>query len=692
MRIFLFIFTLLFAEHLFSKNTIEIFQKEQKEAFQIIPKPQDVKLKGGKGLDYRELTYIKTENGASVLVVGTLLNGLPYAAKEGTPLILRISLENVPDSEEGYLLEVFANKVVISAKTMKGLFYGCQTLEQLMEDSRDFRIPIPEMTITDYPAISYRAVHFDVKHHLDRTEYYYRAIDRLARYKINAVIWELEDKLRYTRRPEVAAGNAISKQEMQAICRYAQERNVEISPLVQGLGHAGFILKHHWELRENPSSDWEFCPTNPKTYEFQFDLYRDALEAMPYGRFLHVGGDETMAIGIDERCKATDKSAFELQMGWLRKVCDFAKSNGRIPIFWDDMPLKYGGLWDMAHGDNDTDDLHWDTQKLDSVIDLFPKDCVYMRWNYRDATRPGHQRILKWYHDKGLRVMAATAASSGNSPVLPREDTKAGYIKGFSRLVAQNQLEGILATSWDDGSPHLETVWRGYIAQGEFGWNPEGRTVEEFKKAHAQREFGFRSTDRRMQFLDELEEALYFYDGALAVAGCRNPASGVPHTLISLIELPDSGKPGEWSRMYKEKIDKAFQEAKRFIRIDRGVKSAKIYALRGRYTLDVYEQINYLQNYSTRLLLALHRYDTADSETDRKAALQRVCDECTYFRVMRKCLEEVYSKTRFMQNPDGYVLDMNGHNHLAAKTNNSDWMYYYEIPMVAKVEKWLKKQ
>ena len=114
--------------------------------------------------------------------------------------------------------------------------------------------------------------------------------------------------------------------------------------------------------------------------------------------------------------------------------------------------------------------------------------------------------------------------------------------------------------------------------------------------------------------------------------------------------------------------------------------------MRGRYTLDVYEQINYLQNYSTRLLLALHRYDTADSETDRKAALQRVCDECTYFRVMRKCLEEVYSKTRFMQNPDGYVLDMNGHNHLAAKTNNSDWMYYYEIPMVAKVEKWLKKQ
>lgn len=54
---------------------------------------------------------------------------------------------------------------------------------------------------------------------------------------------------------------------MQALCRYAKERNIEITPLVQGLGHAGFILKHHWELRENPDSDWEFCPSDPRTYD-----------------------------------------------------------------------------------------------------------------------------------------------------------------------------------------------------------------------------------------------------------------------------------------------------------------------------------------------------------------------------------------------------------------------------------------
>lgn len=146
------------------------------------------------------------------------------------PIRLQLTSQHVPASPEGYMMEINDKGACISARTMTGIFYGCQTLEQLMEDSRDFNILIPAMLIIDYPAISYRAVHFDVKHHLDRMEYYYQEIDKLARYKINAVIWELEDKLRYTRRPEIGAPNAISKQEMQALCRYAKERNIEITP------------------------------------------------------------------------------------------------------------------------------------------------------------------------------------------------------------------------------------------------------------------------------------------------------------------------------------------------------------------------------------------------------------------------------------------------------------------------------
>ena len=639
---------------------------------------------------YNELTFVSATSGTPVPVLGPLADVLPRNRRSGKGLYLQLSDQHVPDSPEGYVLEVNDKGVAVTARTEAGLFYGCQTLEQLLEDSRDFGREIPRMKITDYPAIAYRAVHLDTKHHLDRMDYYYRMIDRLARYKVNAIIWELEDKLRFTRRPEIGAPNAISKQEMQALCRYAKERNVEISPLVQGLGHAGFILKHHWELRENPASDWEFCPSDPRTYEVQFDLYLDALEAMPYGKYLHVGGDEITAIGIDDRCKATGKTAFELQMIWLKKVCQFAVEHGRTPIFWDDMPLKYASIWELVLSNKSEEEVAkvWNTDKLDKAINLFPKECVYMRWKYEDATAPAHQRLLKWYHDKGLKVMGATAASAGDSPFLPRQNTRSEYVKGFSQLVADNQLEGILATAWDDGSPHLETVWRGFIAQGEFGWNPSARDIETFKRVHAQREYGFRPEDNRMEFLDELEKAIFFFDGALVTSGRRNPAWGT--TTFTLMELPDKTKPGAWSELYKDKIAQARIEADRYKKISEGIRTAEAEALRNRYTLQVYEQTNNLQNYPVRLILALNAYDTAKDDAARKAALEKVAEVCRYFDVMRSNLESVYSETRFMEQPEGFIPDMNHHNHLASKTNNSNWWYYYEIPMVKKVHAWMK--
>ncbi len=671
--------------------TANLFGGNKKNVFQMLPQPQSIELTGGNAFMYNELKYIEARQGSQLPVLGNLLNNLPQTKRAGKGVFLEITEDDVPDSSEGYVLEVKKSGVVIKARQKAGLFYGCQTLEQLLEDSRDFSTVIPQMTITDYPAIDYRAIHLDTKHHLDAMNYYYDMVDKLAYYKINAIIWELEDKLRYTRRPEIAAPNAISKQEMQALCRYAKDRNVEISPLVQGLGHAGFILKHHWELRENPESDWEFCPSDPRTYELQFDLYRDAIDAMPYGRYLHVGGDEITAIGIDERCKATGKSAFELQMEWLKKVCQFATENGREPIFWDDMPLKYAGIWELILGNKSEEEVAglWNTENLDKAIDLFPKSCVYMRWKYEDAGSPAHKRLLKWYSEKGLKVMGATAASAGDSPFLPRKNTRSGYVKGFSELVAANGLEGILATAWDDGSPHLETVWRGLIAQGEFGWNPTARDVEEFKKVHAQREYGFTPQSGQMQFLDELEEAIFFFDTALVTSGRRNPAWGT--TSFTLIDLPEKENPGNWISKYQDKIDQARIEECRFQRIDAGVEAALQNALRNRYTLQIYQQTNYLQHYPTQLILALADYDAAQNAEARKLAEGKVRELCDSFTLMRHNLESVYSQTRFMEQPEGFISDHNHHNHLSAKTNTSDWLYYYEIPMVKKIKHWLNQ-
>ena len=75
----------------------------------------------------------------------------------------------------------------------------------------------------------------------------------------------------------------------------------------------------------------------------------------------------------------------------------------------------------------------------------------------------------------------------------------------------------------------------------------------------------------------------------------------------------------------------------------------------------------------------------------RQDAIKKVEEVCINFEVMREQLLQIYSKTRFMEQPEGYVPDSNAHNHLSAKTMNSDWVFYYELPMVKAMREWLQE-
>ena len=220
--------------------------KEFSQHFKLIPYPQRIELTSGKGIAYNSIKSIFLSGTFSKPVLYGSLKSLPLTDKAGAGVLV-ITLSNdksLPESTEGYVLEVKNDQVMLRAKDEAGLFYGCQTLLQLLEDAHDQSIPIPACRITDYPDIAFRAIHVNLKHHLDAGQYYYNVIDRLAQIKINAIIVEFEDKLRYRKAPLVGASNSISIEEFAAISKYAKDRHIEISPLVQGVGHASFILKH----------------------------------------------------------------------------------------------------------------------------------------------------------------------------------------------------------------------------------------------------------------------------------------------------------------------------------------------------------------------------------------------------------------------------------------------------------------
>lgn len=676
----------------FGYTTYAADLKEFEKHFKLLPQPQKIELVNGEGISFTSLQSIYLQGTSRPVLYGSL-KSLPLAAKAGKGvLILKISqTKNLPESPEGYLLEVVNGQVIIQSRSEAGLFYGCQTLLQLLEDARDEHINIPACRITDYPDIAYRAIHLDLKHHLDAGHYYYDMIDRLARIKINAIIVEFEDKLRYRKAAAVGAGDAISVEEFAAISKYAHERNIEISPLVQGLGHASFILKHeeYKELRDDSASDWSFDALNPKTYNLQFSLYEDAIAATPYGKYLHVGGDEVGNLGMSELSKKSGLTPMQLQMQWLNKVSEFARLHHRIPIFWDDMLFKLAGLyqttWDPEVPVEEVKKI-WqeNAHRLEDNISLFPKECIYMRWDYDHPEIIGNHKAIDWYKSHNLKVMAATGAQT-MWPMLPRNHSNFQPIKDFCKTTSEKKLEGILCTAWDDCSPHFETYWRGFYDFAFFSWHYSDAGTDEVHAIFRHRFYAPALSDSSFEFQDLLEKALNFWETALIEKGQRNnyPVD------IDLISLPDSNQSGEWKEKYKNKIKNAEEEISRYLLIKNKIDKAMQLAHRNQYSLELMNQINELQIYSAKLLLLLHQYDNTFSPAAKLAAKQNINKYVSNFAEIRKKYENVFSKTRILSNPAGYILDQNQHHHLANGTVNNDWMFGYELAMNKKINDWL---
>jgi hexosaminidase len=312
---------------------------------------------------------------------------------------------------------------------------------------------------------------------------------------------------------------------------------------------------------------------------------------------------------------------------------------------------------------------------------------VYMRWNYDDPGIPGNIKAIDWYKSHGLKVMAATAAQYP-WPMLPGNNSNFKPIKDFCEVSSEKQLDGILCTAWDDTSPHFETGWRGFYDFASLSWNYQDIKVQDAHAAFRQRFYGAAVKDSTFNFQDLLEQSLEFWNTVLVDKGDRN---NYPRK-IDLIELPDPGKKGEWSKKYKEKLAQAQKELVRYGTIKGQLEQALKVSERGRFSLDLLAQINDLQVYSSQLMLLLQKYDESTTKQQKELAGAEVQKYVAGFPDLRKRFEKVFSTTRLMENPKDYQLDQNHHDHLANGTNNSDWMFVHELALNSKLDTWLRSQ
>lgn len=655
----------------------------------LLPEPQNIEILGNDGKVNMDSILGFSLVGKAKLPFGQqYFPNKVFSAYEQKTISLQ--LDKKISHREGYEILVQNGKVNIRAQTQAGLLYGVQTLIQLAQNAKELQQSLPAFKITDKPDADFRAIHIDLKHHLDKEKYMYQILERMAYYKLNAVIVEFEDKLGYESVPVIASPNALSIEEWKAWSSYAHQLNIEVSPLIQGIGHADYILKHaeYQSLREDSTSDWICCPSNEEYYKVQFGLYDDAIKATPYGKYVHVGGDEVGSLGICSICKAKNKTILEHQLEWLRRVARHIVSKGRIPIFWDDMVFKQVGLYNVILDDEKTElmDSIWNANlpKLEQHIHHFPKEVIYMRWQYGNANRKGNKMALQWYNDHNLFVMGATAAQTTYA-MMPLGNGNVKSIRSFQQAHQEIPTMGVLCTAWDDASPLSDTYWKGFIAHAQYTWNitqPMEETA--FSERYRVREFG-NTIAKLPDFRPLLESTFPLWETGLLDEGVRR-SMWRTNGRYKILTLPTEIR-GIWSQKYSERLQEARKNIQKYWELKNLLTDYRRLATRNDYSLQVFERINDFTGYTAELLLTLSVWDI-ERDFSSLANLRNCVKK---FAMIRANMEQVYAQVRYLNQPDGYILPMNNHAHLAIRTANSDWMFLFELDVMKKLDVYLQQ-
>jgi hexosaminidase len=296
---------------------------------------------------------------------------------------------------EGYRLEVSPARVFIRAPEPAGVFYGIQTLRQLLPAAafraarvRDVSWEVPAVVIEDAPRFSWRGGHLDVCRHFMPKEFVKKYIDLLALHKLNRFHWHLTDDQgwrlairKYPRLTDVGGwraqtlvghhsddstrwvfdgarhGGWYTQDDVREIVAYAAERFITVVPEIEMPGHAqAAIASYPWlgttgasvRVMEVWGVSRNILRPVDSVVTFMQDVLSEVLELFP-GPFIHVGGDEAAkdqwrgSVEVQRRIRDLGvANEAELQSWFIRQMDAFLTARGRRLVGWDE--ILEGGL------------------------------------------------------------------------------------------------------------------------------------------------------------------------------------------------------------------------------------------------------------------------------------------------------------------------------------------------------------
>ncbi|MBL7073983.1 beta-N-acetylhexosaminidase [candidate division KSB1 bacterium] len=374
-----------------------------KDSFGLVPLPMSLDVMEGTFKINSETVILTDNNSPRVQEIGFYLNEYLSSSYQ---LSLRIKDSNAEKTlagtisltlgnnmeglgDEGYELIIHKNHVSLKANTPAGLFYGVQTIIQLLNPQANSidGLCLPSLKIVDRPRYSWRGMHLDVCRHFFPKEFIKKYIDLIAMHKMNTFHWHLtEDQgwrieiKKYPNLTEIGAwrketlighskekpqkfdgiphGGFYTQEEIREIVKYARERFVTIVPEIELPGHATaalaaypefsctggpFEVETTWGIKKDV-----YCPGMEETFTFLENVLTEVIDLFP-APYIHIGGDECPKDRWREcdHCQARIKQEGlkdedELQSYFIKRIERFLSSKNKRLVGWDE--ILEGGL------------------------------------------------------------------------------------------------------------------------------------------------------------------------------------------------------------------------------------------------------------------------------------------------------------------------------------------------------------
>jgi hexosaminidase len=392
-----------------------------------------------------------TEGGAGAIVLGRIEN--PAIGS----LLLRHHIQTTEVGSEGDVLDVQQGEVLVAGRDAAGLFYGVQTLRQLVTD-KDGAAEVHGVRVRDWPAMQYRGTQVDLSRGpVPKLEYLKRIVRTIAEFKMNQLNLYMEDAFPLEGQPLIGLlDDTLTRTDFKELVAYAAPYHVAIIPATEGCGHLHKVLRfeQYSGMAEVPRGH-DLVADDSAVQTFLEQFY-EQVDSVFSSALDHIGCDETHELGTGRSAGRVQQDGYASVYAFsVNRAYNLVRRHNKQAIFWGDTAV--------AHPE---------------VIAKLPKDLIVATWEY--FPHPSYEKWIKPFSDAGMKIIVCPWVGN-TSLIIPDYDVAAYNIANFIDEGKKAGAIGVNVTVWnDDGESLFAPNWWSIVYGAANAWEQKKTEVAVF--------------------------------------------------------------------------------------------------------------------------------------------------------------------------------------------------------------------